>query len=143
MTEFLLFLHILLAILLLGPLFLGHFVMPFALRRGRDLLPLARFLHVLESRVGPATLLIAVVGILLVEDIGFGYGDLWIWLSIVLVLVATVVGGALIGPTEKAAIAAVESGASPSALIVRVQLLGLVNVAILIAILWMMIDKPV
>lgn len=142
MTKFLLFLHILLAIAFLGPLFLGHMAMPLALRRGREGLTLARFFHVLEARVAPATLLIAVIGVLLVEDVGFSYADTWIWLAILLVVVATAIGGGLIATTEKRAIMTIEDGGDAHPLATRIQLLGLVNVAILVTILWLMIDKP-
>lgn len=142
MHEFLLFMHILLAIVLLGPLFLGHFVMPPILRRGPNALPLARFFHTMESRVAPATLLILVFGVLLVEDVGFSYADTWVWLAIVLVLGATAIGGGLIGPTEKRAIDTIEMGNDASQLILRIQILGLVNVVTLAVVLWLMIDKP-
>lgn len=142
MHTFLLFTHILLAIVLLGPLFLGHFVMPPILRRGQSALPLARFFHTMESRVAPATLLILVFGILLVEDVGFSYTDTWIWLAIVLVLVATAIGGGLIGPTEKRAIHSIETGNDASPLILRIQVLGLVNVVNLAVVLWLMVEKP-
>lgn len=141
-TTFLLFLHIILAIVFLGPLFLGHYAMPIALRRGRDGLTLARFFHVLEARVAPATLLIAVVGVLLVEDVGFSYTDTWIWLALVLVVLATAIGGGLIAPTEKRAIATIEGGGDAHSLASRIRLLGLANVAILVVIVWLMIDKP-
>ncbi|MGQ0804375.1 MAG: DUF2269 family protein [Actinomycetota bacterium] len=142
MRNFLLYVHVLLAIVLLGPLFLGHFAMPPILRRGRDALPLARFFHTLEGRVAPATLLILVFGVLLVEDVGFSYADTWIWLAIVLVLVATALGGGLIGPAENRAIETIESGSDASGLILRIQVLGLVNVVNLAVILWLMIEKP-
>jgi uncharacterized membrane protein len=142
MTTFLLFLHILLAIVFLGPLFLSHLAMPVALRQGRDGLAFARFFHTLEARIAPATLLIAVVGVLLVEDVGFDYSDTWIWLALVLVAVATAIGGGLIGPTEKRAIATIEQGGDARPLATRIQLLGIVNVVILIVIVWLMIDKP-
>jgi uncharacterized membrane protein len=140
--NFLLFMHILLAIVLLGPLFLSHFLMPPILRRGHSALPVARFFHTLEGRVAPATLLILVFGVLLVEDVGFSYADTWIWLAIVLLLVATAIGGGLIGPTEKRAIDTIETGGDASHLILRIQLLGLVNVVNLLVILWLMVDKP-
>jgi uncharacterized membrane protein len=127
---------------LLGPLFLGHFAMPPILRRGRSALPLARFFHALEGRVASATRLILVVGFLLVEEVGFSYGDSWIWLAIVLVLVATAIGGAMIGPPEQRAIDAIEAGDDASRLILRIQTLGLVNVVNLGVILWLMIEKP-
>ena len=141
-TTLLLFVHILLAIVLLGPLLLGHLTMPPVLRRGREGLTLARYLHAVESRLAPATLLIALVGILLVEDLGLSYRDTWIWLAIVLVLVATAVGAGLIGPTERKAIEMIEAGEDASALVRRIRVLGLVNVALLVAILWLMVDKP-
>lgn len=142
MHEFLLFTHILLAIVLLGAAVPRPFRDAPILRRGQSALPLARFFHTKESRVAPATLLIVVFGILLVEDVGFSYTDTWVWLAIVLVLVATVIGGALIGPTEKRAIDTIETGNDASPLILRIQTLGLVNVVNLVVVLWLMIDKP-
>lgn len=142
MTDLLVFLHILAAIVLLGPLVLTHVVMPPLLRRGRATLSIARFFHTLESRVAPATLLILLLGILLVERLDLTYRDNWIWISIVLVLLATVIGAAGIGPAEARAIDAIENGQDARVPILRVQLLGLVNLVSLGVILWLMVDKP-
>lgn len=142
MTDVLLFSHILAGIVLLGPLMMAHVVVPAALRRGSDGLPVARFFHAMEARVAPATLVILLLGVLLVEDLDFGYGDVWIWLAIVLVVVATALGAAGIGPAEGRAISAIESGGDARSAIVTVQVLGLCNIVVLAAIVWLMVAKP-
>lgn len=142
MTDVLLFLHILAAIVLLGPLMLAHVVVPVILRRGREGVGLARFFHTMESRLAPATLLILLLGIALVEDLDLDYGAIWIWLAITLVIVATVIGAAGVGPAEQRAIDAIEGGNDASPWITRVQVLGLVNIVVLSVIVWLMVDKP-
>lgn len=147
MRDALLFLHILAAILLLGPLMLSHIVMPTLLRKGRETVGVAKFFNLMASKLAPATLLILLLGVGLVEklrsdDFDIGYGQTWIWLAIALLFAALINGAALIGPTEGKAIAAIEAGQPADKLITRVQILGLVNLGVMMVILWLMVDKP-
>jgi hypothetical protein len=46
----------------------------------------------------PSALLLLVTGILMVEDVGYGYGDFWVSFAIAVLVLSFIVGAGFLGP---------------------------------------------
>jgi uncharacterized membrane protein len=106
-----------------------------------------RTVKLLDERfANPAYGVLFVLGLLMVFIGAPDIADLWIWLAIVLFLLATVLGFAVYAPLLRRQIAAVEAGGSSSseyqALAGRAASLGAALGGIVIVIVGLMVLKP-
>jgi uncharacterized membrane protein len=142
MQEFLLFLHISTAILLIGGLSFMAMIMPGLVRAGAEGLPALRRLHQLGRVFGPSSAIVFLLGIALAINGEFEMGKPWLSISMLLFIVASLLGGAVSAKTVAAAIGHIESGQSTDAEASRLSLLGGINILIVLVIVWLMVDKP-
>ena len=141
--KILLTLHVLFAVLIIGPLALLDLVGPMAIKRGADELPVLRWGHRIAKALGPASSAVLVLGLILVwHSDGVEIGDTWVILAIILFIVAAVLGGAIGGKVYESAIGKLERGESAAAEASKAQLIGLVNFVVLVCVIWLMFDKP-
>lgn len=149
--EWLMFFHILAAIVWVGSVVLMNAMMARTSRspdRAAAALRLSRELEWVGPRViGPSALVVIGLGVWLVpveEDLAFS--QLWIWLSIVLVAVTMVQNGIYSVPEGKRiARLAEERGAEDPGVrhrLSRLLWLGRLDLLILVAVLWLMVFKP-
>ena len=102
--EFLLSVHIVAAIVWLGGGTAMHIQGRRALRRGdgEEIYKLSKEINHVSLRLyAPTSLVLLVAGILLVDEVGADFGDLWIGLGLAGWLVSFVVGIAYYGPQDK------------------------------------------
>lgn len=146
MRDFLLFLHIAFAILLIGGLVYGSMMLPGLARGGPENVPALRKLHQMAKVFGPSSSIVFIIGLILAitDPGGFGYspGQLWLSLSMPLFIVAAVIGSVPEARTTEAAIAKLERGESAEAEAKRLSLLSALNILILLVIVWLMVAKP-
>jgi uncharacterized membrane protein len=143
LRNVLLTLHILTAIVTIGWLAMQALLMPGAMRRGET--AFVRFGAKTAERVGPAAVLVFLLGIWLVLRQSNDYAefsDKWVGMAMVLFIVAITNGAVLIGGAEKRAAEKLAAGQSAAAEAGRVRLLGALNVAILLVIVYLMVAKP-
>lgn len=146
MRNFLLFLHISTAILLLGGLSSVSMFAPGLARGGPENLSAMRLLHRLGKVFGPSSGIVFVLGLILAiadpGDFGYSPGQLWLSLSMGLFIVASVLGAGPETKTMEAVIGKFEAGASAEAEAKRLSLFGGLNTVILLVIVWLMVAKP-
>lgn len=140
----LLVLHIVLAILLLGPLVSYGFVLPSLIRKGPSMGQALATIEKVQSPLEKATGSILVVGIILVlhSHKEYSFKDHWISASLALFVVAAGLGMGVIAPTFRKAVEKLNAGDTATAEASRLQLVMYLNFAILVAILWLMVEKP-
>ena len=137
----LLYLHIVVAFLTLGPLVLFDFVLPAVVRKGD--LPAVRLIERISDFLGPATALILLFGIALVaQKDGFAFSDRWIIAAIVIYVVLVVNGAVVLTGLGKKAVAKLEAGESAEAEAAKLRMFGAVNIVFFFVILWLMVAKP-
>ncbi len=142
MRNVLLFLHIAAAMLILGSLLFMDMLTPGLVRGGRDNLPMLRKFHQLGRVFGPSASIIFLIGIALVIDGEFQWGDAWLGASMALFIAAAVIGGGPHAKTLESAISKLDDGHPVDAEAGRLSMLGGVNMLILLVIVWLMVAKP-
>ena len=145
LQELLLAAHIIFAILLLGPLVSYGFVLPSLIRKGPDMAKPLATIEKVQTPIERATGLILVLGIVLVlhsphKEFTFKQG--WVSASLALFIVAAGLGMGVIAPTFRKAVEKLTAGETALVEATRLQMVMYLNFAILVAILWLMIDKP-
>lgn len=143
MRDVLLTAHILVAIVTIGWLAMQAMLLPRAIRDGNA--PVVRFANSAAEKIGPLAGLVFLIGLALVlrqKDDHAEFSHTWVSISMLLFIVALVIGAVFISRTEKAALAKIEAGQSAAAEAGRVAMLGGINMLLLIAIVWLMVDKP-
>lgn len=94
----------------------------------------------------PCNLLVLAFGFLLVHEAGWGYDHLWIQLGLGGLLVSLLVGGRVFGPgwTQVSQLAETEGAGSPgvAARMRRLQLVGFLDLGLLLGIVFVMTVKP-
>jgi len=93
--QWLLFLHVTGAFLVLGGAVYGGILNFFALRRDRpsEIVVLFGLVRYAVSAIGIGMLVTLALGLWLVEDVDYGWGDAWIVLALILWVVAGALGG--------------------------------------------------
>ena len=113
MTKLLLSLHVLAAVLAVGPVAVAASMFPAVLRRGAqpegDAVPGLRLLHRICRVYAVAGVSVPVFGLATARRMGV-LGDPWLLTSIALTAVAAVLLGAAVLPQQSAALAAAEEG---------------------------------
>ena len=138
--DLVLFLHILAAIVTLGPLTVATAATPRALRGGAESLPLAVWLHRTTRVYGLATLAVLLLGLGLAGDRGFN--RFWVAASIALYLVALGLLLAVVDRDQRTGIEAVRQGASAAVQAARVASVGGAVALIWVVVLALMVWKP-
>lgn len=143
LRDVLLTAHILIAIVAIGWLAMTAMVMPRMIREGN--LPVVRFHGMVAQKLGPLSGLVFLLGLWLVfrdKNDGIDIGDQWVSWSMLLFIVAMVLGSVFISKTERAAAAKIQAGQSAADEAKRVSMLGGINMLLLATIVWLMVDKP-
>jgi uncharacterized membrane protein len=139
----LLVLHILSAMLLIGWLATHSMVVPGAIRRGPENAGFVRTACSFTAKIGPASGLVLLLGIALVlRSDSISFGDLWVWLAIVLYVVTAVIGAGLIGPAELRAADKLDAGQTAPNEARTISMLGGFSTLLLVVIVWLMVAKP-
>lgn len=146
--DWLLFLHIVAAMVWVGGLVALNVLVLVVLRSGRSD-EVARFVSALRV-VGPATLAPAMLGVvgfgvwLVLDSDAWSFGQTWVWLALVLFGVAFVVGAGLQSRSALGAQHAVEAGDSAEAVRqLRRWAWGMRAIlVVLLVIAWDMVFKP-
>lgn len=143
LRDILLTLHIFIAIVTIGWLAMQAMLIPRAIRDGNT--AAVRFSNAAAKKIGPLSILVYVLGLALVlrqkDDIA-EFKHTWVNISMLLFIVALVIGAVFINRTEKAALAKLEGGQQAPDEAKRVAMLGGINVLLLATIVWLMVDKP-
>lgn len=135
--------HILFAIVTIGWLVTQSMLVPGAIRRGNA--GAVRFAATAGERLGPVAIVVFLLGIALVlraDEDGADFESTWVNVSMGLFIVALVNGAVLIGRAEKSAADKLEAGQPAPDEAKRISMLGGVNMLLLTAIVWLMVDKP-
>jgi uncharacterized membrane protein len=140
--NILLFLHISAALLILGSLIFMDMLTPGLVRGGRDNLSTLRKFHQLGRVFGPSASIIFILGIALVFRGDFSWGDAWISASMLLFIVAAVVGAVPITKTLELAISKLDDGHPVEAEAGRLGMLGGIQILIVLTIVYLMVAKP-
>jgi uncharacterized membrane protein len=146
--EWLLYLHVVAAMVWVGGLVALNVLVAVVLRSGGEG-EVARFVSTLRI-VGPATLAPAMLGVvgfgiwLVLESDAWSFGQAWVWLALVLFAVAFVVGAAFQSRTAIGAQRAVEAGDDAEAVRqLRHWAWGMRSILlVLLVIAWDMVFKP-
>jgi uncharacterized membrane protein len=137
----LLYLHVIVAFLTLGPLILFDMITPGVVRRGD--VGAVRLVVRLTSRLGPATGLILLLGIALVaRKDGYEFGDRWIVAAIVIYVLLVLNGAIVLTGLGRKALAKLEAGESAEDEAAKLRVFGLVNIVLFFVIIWLMVAKP-
>lgn len=137
----LLWLHILVAMVTIGPFFLFDVITPGLVRAGNA--PVLRLLERLTKVLGPMTLLIALAGIaMVIDNDGYHFKQGWIIGGLVLYVLLVAIGVGILGTTVTRAVERIEAGEDASAEATRLRVFGLVNMVIILTIIWLMVAKP-
>lgn len=140
--NLLLFGHIVLVVLIFGPLVTFGFIIPGWLSKPDMLAPLQTMEKALDH-IAKATGLVFLFGLFLVwNDKGIDIGDKWVGPSMGLFILGMAIGMGVIGPTTKKAVKLLESGQSAAALQSRLRIANLSTFVIVMAITWLMVAKP-
>ena len=138
-----LWLHIIAGFLTMGPLILFDVVMPDAIRKRKT--GLVRGIADLAKPLGPMTMLIAVLGIVLVlrnGDDPYDFSTGWIIAALVIYASMVANGMGILSKTVESAAVKLEAGEDASAEASRLQLFGAINILLFLTILWLMVAKP-
>ncbi len=137
----LLWLHIVVAFVTMGPLILFDMVTPPAIRAGNT--GFVRWLADKGARLGPATVLIAVLGIsMVVRDDFYSFKQEWIIAALAIYAVMVANGIGILEKTIHQAADKMEAGEDATAEASKLAKFGSVNIVLFLAILWLMVAKP-
>ena len=148
MYEFLLTVHVLCAVIWIGGGVMMHIFGRFATKEGpeRQLVFTGQSIRLGNILFAPLAVVLLVAGILLVEEVGYSYGDLWITIGFVGFLASFVVGVAYYPRAGRryGEIAAAEGPGSPGATAIYRQVANVnsVEIAIMLLVIVAMTTKP-
>ena len=137
--------HILTAILTIGWLAMQSMITPGMIRRGPASAAYVRASAEAAKKIGPASVLVFLLGIWLVLRDGDDLADFdkaWVSVSMLLFIVAAVIGAVLIGRAEESAAAKLEAGQPALDEARRISMLGGISTLILVTITYLMVAKP-
>ena len=137
--------HILAAILTIGWLAMDSMIVPGMIRRGPESLSYVRASAATAKKVGPMSGLVFVLGLALIFRDGDDYiepGDAWLSLSMLLFIVAAVLGAVFIGKAQERAVAKLEAGQPATDEAGKISMLGGISTLILVAVTYLMVAKP-
>lgn len=141
--NILLFLHISAAIIIIGGLVFLDMIVPGLVRGGRENLAALRKLHGVGKVFEPSAAIVFLLGVaLVIRDKAIHFSDKWVGVSMLLFIVAAVIGAVPIGKTLQKAITNIDDGHPADAEASRLGMLGGVNLLILLTIVYMMVAKP-
>jgi uncharacterized membrane protein len=137
----LLWLHIIVALVTMGPFLLFDLVAPGQVRAGNA--PVLRGMESLTKVLGPLTLVIVLAGVALVlHNDGYHFRQAWVAGGLLGYVVVVANGIRILGTTTARAIERIEAGEDASAEAARLRVFGAVNIVLILAILWLMVAKP-
>jgi len=137
----LLWLHILVALITIGPFLMMDVVGPGLVRAGNA--PVLRAFERATKVLGPLTILIPLAGIAMVADNdGYTFKQGWVIGGLVGYVTIVTIGMGILGPTVTRAVARIDAGEDPSAEATRLRLFGTVNILLILTIVWLMVAKP-
>lgn len=139
--NLLLWLHISAAVFLIGPLTLATLAAPRYIRAGADGLPVLRFLQRTARIYGAATIVVALLGVGLVQD-RYSFGQFWVSSSLTLFVVAFALLLALVAPDLRRAISRLDGGEKATVEAGRVLGVSAAVAVIWLVILLLMVYKP-
>lgn len=140
--NILLWLHISAAIIIIGGLVFLDMLMPSMVRGGRDNLPALRRLHAMSKVFGPSALIVFLLGIALVLKNHWKFSHAWIGISMLLFVIAAVLGAVVMGKIVETAIGKIEAGHPTDAEAGRLGMIGGINILIMLTIVYLMVAKP-
>lgn len=136
-------LHILLAIVIFGPLLTFGVVLPIWIRKGPEMAKPVEAVTKMLDHMGRATPLVFLLGIFIVmKDKSIEFSDGWIGASMGLFIVAIINGMGFIKPTAAKAAAKLLAGDNADAEASKLRALTTFAAVLVIAILWLMVKKP-
>ena len=138
-----LWLHIGVALVSLGPLLLFDMLVPATVRAGNT--PVVRWLSRRVRVLGRVTVLVALLGIVLVvrdDNDPYTFSEGWISASLALYILVAINAVAVLDPTVARAADRLEAGQSADAEANRLRLFGALNIVGVLLILWLMVAKP-
>ena len=137
----LLWMHIIVALVTIGPFLLFDILAPGLVRAGNA--PVLRGLERLTKVLGPLTMLIALAGIALVLDNdGYHFTQGWIIGGLVGYVLIVAIGIGILGTSVTRAVERIEAGEDASAEATRLRVFGAVNIVLILTIVWLMVAKP-
>ena len=137
----LLWVHIIVALVTIGPFLLFDIVTPGLVRAGNA--PVLRSLERMTKVLGPMTMLIALAGIaLVIDNDGYHFKQGWISGGLAGYVLIVVIGMGILGPAVSRAVTRIEAGEDASAEVTRLRVFGAVNIVLILAIVWLMVAKP-
>lgn len=143
--ETLKFLHVIAAIVWLGGGILQT-ILVWRVRRAdhSHRLGLARDMKALGDKMfGAATLAVLLFGVWMVlERPAFAFGDTWIVIGLVGILISGAIGGVFFAPQGKVLLGKLESGEAADAVLRNISRVALIDQAILLVVVWAMVAKP-
>lgn len=141
LRNVLLWLHIAVALVTMGPFILFDIITPGLVRAGNA--PALRTFEGVTKVLGPMTLLIALAGIVMVVDNdGYHFEQAWVAGGLVGYVVVVAIGIGILGKSVGRAVEAIEAGKDASAEVTRLRVFGIVNVCLILTIIWLMVAKP-
>lgn len=145
LRDVLLTLHILFAIVIIGWLAMQSMIVPGLIRQGPENAAAVRASAAVSKKLGPASSVVFLLGIWLGLRDGDGpidMGDPWLSASMGLFVVTAVLGGAIGGKAEMKAAEKLTAGQPALEEAKRLSIVGTVNMVLLVAIVYLMVDKP-
>ena len=137
----LLWLHIIIALVTIGPFLLFDVLTPGLVRAGNA--PVLRTLERMTKVLGPMTALIAVAGIALVIDSdAYDFSQGWIIGALAGFVAIVAIGIGILGTSVTRAVERIEAGQDASAEATRLRIFGTVNIVLILTIVWLMVAKP-
>lgn len=136
-------LHVAAAVFLLGPLVFAASASPRALRQGPAGAGTLRFLASTTRIYGWASLLVVVLGLAAVRhQDGFAFSQAWVWVSLVLTVLAIAAFVLVVAPAQFAAVAALETGRDATKQLPVIAATSGVASLALLCVVFLMIYKP-
>ena len=137
----LLWVHIAVVVVTMGPFMLFDVLAPGLVRSGNA--AVLRFLEGLTKVLGPATLLIPLAGIVMVaRNDGYHFRQAWVMGGLTGYVVVVAIGMGILGTTVSRAVERIEAGEDASAEATRLRVFGTVNIVLIMTIVWLMVAKP-
>lgn len=137
----LLWVHIIVAFVTMGPFILFDLLTPGLVRAGN--VPVLRGLERLTKVLGPLTLVIALAGIaMVVDNDGYHFSQHWVAGGLAGYVLVVAIGIGILGRSVTRAVERIEAGQDASAEAARLRVFGTVNIALILTIVWLMVAKP-
>ena len=136
----LLWLHIVVAMVTMGPLIIFDVATPVAIRSRN--VGAVQFMGSWSAKLGPATALLPILGLALVAEGGYELKDRWILASLVIYVVMVGNGLGILTKSAESAVERMLRDEEPTAELATLKLFGALNIALFLLILWLMVAKP-